>query len=144
MLELLVSLPVLTDEARAPDPLANELFDAFKLIDHKTALLKAAFRARVRDDDLQKELKERIQRIQQASNQRGRLIHATWGVSDDEGYADKIIKTNPNRMDPGQDEPFGEKQLIEAIKFIDTVHKETAFYFVRVRAFLRSNRGAKI
>lgn len=144
MLELLVSIPMLTDEARSPDPLSNELFDSFVLIDHRLSLLKAAFRARVQDDDLERELHEHIfRRIRQASSQRARLVHATWAVSDDAGYEDKIIKTNPHRMDFTKDEPFGEPELIEAIGFINLVHKEAGHFFVRARSFLSANRGAR-
>jgi hypothetical protein len=142
MLGVLISLPALTDTARALDPVSNELFDAFKLIDHRISLLRAAFIARVDDADLKAGLEAVFQRIKQASAKRGNLVHSAWGVSPT--YPNKIIKTRPHRMSHEGDDPYGEKELLEAIQFIDLIHKEMAMFFVRVRTFLRTTRGAKI
>jgi hypothetical protein len=119
------------------DDAADELFDSTNIVPQKIQLLRAVHNVRVRDEEMQRRFNAVADTVRSAYEERSRLLHSAWGVSDHPAYKESIIKVKPYRMDQRDSQPYNEAALMASILLINKAGLDLAGYFMVLRAHLR-------
>jgi hypothetical protein len=123
------------------DPMSNELWDSFVLIDHRLSLVRAAFNTRVNDEALKAEFDILASKVKKSSTSRSTFVHAAWAVS--AAYPEHIIRTKMRAFDQKHDEPTSLKELWKVIEKIQRTAEALRDFDLKIHAYIASNLPAE-
>lgn len=118
------------------DPISNELWDSFVLIDHRMSLLRAALNTRIQDDALLEDFEQLAKRVRRSATSRNTFVHAAWAVSG--AYPEHIIRTKVRPFDHDSSEPTNIDELWKVIKAIQETASAVQGFRLKIESHVYS------